>query len=156
MGDMTNLSVLPQLQNFCQLLVDVLRKQDFLTYFQKVSLVSSENGVVTLWVVSGFIRDNMSFRFSEAIQTAAKQVWTDMERVEIIVDENIDNPSYTQVIDCRKVFRGIQTKEKKEPTQINNQWSNCCYTQITIVHLSHLWPLIDLLEDLAKYFHDQV
>ncbi len=63
----------------------------------------------------------MSFRFSEAIQTAAKQVWTDMERVEIIVDENIDNPSYTQVIDCRKVFRGIQTKEKKEPAQINNQ-----------------------------------
>ncbi|MBP7806182.1 chromosomal replication initiator protein DnaA [Candidatus Gracilibacteria bacterium] len=131
---MTNLSVLPQLQNFCQLLVDVLRKQDFLTYFQKVSLVSSENGVVTLGVVSGFIRDNMSFRFSEAIQTAAKQVWTDMERVEIIVDENIDNPSYTQVIDCRKVFRGIQTKEKKEPTQINNQGKEVFSSRFDLNH----------------------
>ncbi len=139
MGDMTNLSVLPQLQNFCQLLVDVLRKQDFLTYFQKVSLVSSENGVVTLWVVSGFIRDNMSFRFSEAIQTAAKQVWTDMERVEIIVDENIDNPSYTQVIDCRKVFRGIQTKEKKEPTQINNQWKEVFSSRFDLNHFV-VWP----------------
>ncbi len=139
MGDMTNLSVLPQLQNFCQLLVDVLRKQDFLTYFQKVSLVSSENGVVTLWVVSGFIRDNMSFRFSEAIQTAAKQVWTDMERVEIIVDENIDNPSYTQVIDCRKVFRGIQTKEKKEPTQTNNQWKEVFSSRFDLNHFV-VWP----------------
>ena len=139
MGDMTNISVLPQLQNSRQLLVDVLRKQDFLTYFQKVSLVSSENGVVTLWVVSGFIRDNMSFRFSEAIQTAAKQVWTDMERVEIIVDENIDNPSYTQVIDCRKVFRGIQTKEKKEPTQINNQWKEVFSSRFDLNHFV-VWP----------------
>lgn len=118
---MTNLSVLPQLQNFCQILVDSLRKQDFLTYFQKMSLVSYENGVVTLGVVSEFIRDNMSFRFSEALQNAAKQVWADAEKVEIVVDQNIENPSHTQVIDCRKVFRGVQTKEKKEPTQVNNQ-----------------------------------
>lgn len=121
MGYMTNLSVLPQLQNFCQILVDSLRKQDFLTYFQKMSLVSYENGVVTLGVVSEFIRDNMSFRFSEALQNAAKQVWADAEKVEIVVDQNIENPSHTQVIDCRKVFRGVQTKEKKEPTQVNNQ-----------------------------------
>lgn len=76
----------------------------------------------------------MSFRFSDAIQTAAKQVWTDMERVEIIVDENIDNPSYTQVIDCRKVFRGIQTKEKKEPTQINNQWKEVFSSRFDLNH----------------------
>lgn len=139
MGDMTNLSVLPQLQNFCQLLVDVLRKQDFLTYFQKVSLVNSENGVVTLWVVSEFIRDNMSFRFSEAIQTAAKQVWTDMERVEIVVDQNIDNPSYTQVIDCRKVFRGIQAKDKKEPAQINNQGKEVFSSRFDLNHFV-VWP----------------
>ena len=60
---MTHLSVLPQLQNFCQLLVGVLRKQDFLTYFQKISIVECEGDTVVIGVVSEFIRDNMSFRF---------------------------------------------------------------------------------------------
>lgn len=115
---MTNLSVLPQLQQFCQLLVDSLRKQDFLTYFQKISLVRCEDGLLTLGVVSGFIRDNMSYRFSEILTLKAKEVWPDVVKVEIIVDSQIENPTYAQVIDCRKTFRGIQnTKEKKEVSQ---------------------------------------
>jgi len=134
MNCMTSLSALPQLQNFCQLLTESLRKQDFLTYFQKISLVSSESGVLTLGVVSEFIRDNMSFRFSEAIQAAAKQIWTDIEKVEIVVDQNIENPSYTQVIDCRKVFRGVQAKEKKEPAQINNQGKEVFSSRFDLNH----------------------
>jgi len=119
---MTQLTVLPQLQNFCQLLVGSLRKQDFLTYFQKISLVRCEWEVLTLWVVSEFIRDNMSFRFSEVLATNAKVVWPGVTTVEIVIDRNIENPSYTQVIDCRKVFRGVQnTKDKKEPVILNNQ-----------------------------------
>lgn len=119
---MTQLTALPQLQNFCQLLVGVLRKQDFLTYFQKISLVQCENGVLTLGVVSEFIRDNMSFRFSEVLVVTAKQVWPDVESIDIVIDHNIENPSYTQVIDCRKVFRSVNTaREKKEPTLPNNQ-----------------------------------
>ena len=119
---MTNLSILPQLQHFCQLLIENVRKQDFLTYFQKISLVSCEDGILTLGVVSEFIRDNMSFRFTESIQSAAKLVWVDVISVKIVVDSNIDKPSYTQVIDCRKVFRGLQnTKDKKESTVLDNQ-----------------------------------
>lgn len=57
----------------------------------------------------------MSFRFSEVLSSIAKQVWEDVQVVEIVVDRNIENPSYTQVIDCRKIFRSLQsTKEKKE------------------------------------------
>gem|GEM_PF-429808 len=119
---MTNLSILPQLQHFCQLLIESVRKQDFLTYFQKISFVSCEDGILTLGVVSEFIRDNMSYRFTESIQSAAKLVWADVTSVKIVVDSNIDNPSYTQVIDCRKVFRSLQnTKEKKESTVLDNQ-----------------------------------
>lgn len=137
---MTHLSVLPQLQNFCQLLVDALRKQDFLTYFQKISLVRCEEGVLTLWVVSGFIRDNMSFRFSEALTTAAKQVWTGVETVEIVVDQNIENPSYTQVIDCRKVFRALQnTKDKKESAVPNNQGREDFSSRFDLKHFV-VWP----------------
>jgi hypothetical protein len=84
--------------------------------------------------VSEFIRDNMSFRFSEAIHLAAKQVWGDIEKVEIVVDQNIENPSCTQVIDCRKVFRCIQSREKKEPTQINNQGKEVFSSRFDLNH----------------------
>lgn len=114
---MSHLSALPQLQSFCQLLVGVIRKQDFLTYFQKISLVQSDGDTLVLGVVSEFIRDNMSFRFWGILTSTAKQVWPEVVKIEIVVDKNIENPSYTQVLDCRKVFRGIQSqnlKEKKE------------------------------------------
>lgn len=118
---MTNLTALPQLQQFCQLLIDSLRKQDFLTYFQKISLVRCEDGTLTLGVVSEFIRDNMSFRFSEILATKAKEVWPEVIHVEIIVDSQIENPTYAQVIDCRKAFRGMQTTKDKKETIKENQ-----------------------------------
>jgi hypothetical protein len=49
--------------------------------------------------------------------STATQIWPDAKKIEIVVDKNIENPSYTQVLDCRKVFRGVQSqnlKEKKE------------------------------------------
>jgi chromosomal replication initiation ATPase DnaA len=64
----------------------------------------------------------MSFRFSEILLSNAILVWSEVTSVEIVIDKNIENPSYTQVIDCRKVFRGVQnTKDKKETTTLNNQ-----------------------------------
>lgn len=64
----------------------------------------------------------MSFRFSEVLVSTAKQIWPEVESLDIVIDRNIENPSYTQVIDCRKVFRNVNTaKEKKEPTLPSNQ-----------------------------------
>lgn len=120
---MSHLSALPQLQNFCQLLAGTIRKQDFLTYFQKISLIESEGDTVVLGVVSEFIRDNMSFRFGDILTSTARQIWPEAKKVDIVVDKNIENPSYTQVLDCRKIFRGVQTqnlKEKKEHVATQN------------------------------------
>jgi len=91
-----------------------MRKQDFLTYFQKISLVSHESDVVTIGVVSEFIRDNMSFRFADVLLVAAAEVWIGAQKIEIVVDSQIDNPTYSPVIDCRKVFKSSPSKEKPE------------------------------------------
>ncbi len=139
---MTHLSELPQLQNFCQLLIGALRKQDFLTYFQKISLVECQGETVVLGVVSEFIRDNMSFRFSDILTSTAVQVWPEAKKVEIVVDVNIENPSYTQVIDCRKVFRGVQTqntKEKKEQTIPAHQGKEDFSSRFDLNHFV-VWP----------------
>lgn len=57
----------------------------------------------------------MSFRFAEVLHSVAQEIWgTAIEKVEIVVDSQIENPSYTQVIDCRRLFRAHQNKEKAE------------------------------------------
>lgn len=109
-----------QLQTFSQLLAERMRKQDFLTYFQKISLVSQHVDSVVIGVVSEFIRDNMSYRFSEFLLQASRDVWgPEIARVEVVVDSQIENPSYTQMIDCRKLFRSSQNKEKVEVIEKN-------------------------------------
>jgi len=75
MEHMTTLSVITQLQSFSQLLAERMRKQDFLTYFQKISLVSQSSETVVIGVVSEFIRDNMSFRFADILRVVAREVW---------------------------------------------------------------------------------
>jgi chromosomal replication initiation ATPase DnaA len=112
---MTTLSAMTQLQGFTQLLAERMRKQDFLTYFQRISLVSQESDIVVIGVVSEFIRDNMSYRFSDFLLSAAKEVWGEtISNVSIVVDNQIENPSYAQAIDCRKLFKTSQNKEKIE------------------------------------------
>jgi len=90
-----------------------MRKQDFLTYFQKLSLVQFEDKKIILGVVSEFIRDNVSHRFSDVMLLAAREIWGEVESLEIIVDAQIENPTYTQVIDCRKTFKTSQVSQEK-------------------------------------------
>lgn len=72
---MTTISTITQLQSFSQMLSEKMRKQDFLTYFQKISLVSQAAEKVVIGVVSEFIRDNMSFRFADVLHSVAREVW---------------------------------------------------------------------------------
>jgi hypothetical protein len=79
---------------------------------------------VTLGVVSEFIRDNITFRFSDILLSSAREVWGEISECIVIVDAEIDNPSYSQVIDCRKIFRSTQKdapNTSKEAVATHNQ-----------------------------------
>lgn len=110
---MFSLADMTHLQSFSELLVQKMRKQDFLTYFQKLSLVSFEDKKITLGVVSEFIRDNISHRFSDILLTCAREIWGEVDALSIIVDNQIENPTYSQVIDCRKTFKTAQSSQEK-------------------------------------------
>ncbi len=115
---MTTLSDIAQLQKFSQLLGERMRKQDFLTYFQKISLVSQSTDIIVIGVISSFIRDNMSFRFGDILNSTAQEIWgPNIKKVDIIVDAQIENVSYTQVIDCRKTFRANQKEKESQPVE---------------------------------------
>lgn len=58
------------LQKVIALLSVEVRKQDFLTYFKKFSLLSTTEDSITLGVVSAFHRDNLTRKFSSDIEKA--------------------------------------------------------------------------------------
>lgn len=113
---MFSISDMTHLQSFSELLVQKMRKQDFLTYFQKLSLVQFEDKKLVLGVVSEFIRDNVAHRFSDVMLLAAREIWGEVEELEIIIDAQIENPTYTHVIDCRKTFKTSQSSQEKVKT----------------------------------------
>ncbi len=97
-------------------LATVLRKQDFLTYFKKISLLEQTPEKITFGVVSSFMRDNLAHKFSGDILTACQKHIPTLTNVDFCVDKNIDNPSNGDVVDCGIEYKELTTKKKKEET----------------------------------------
>lgn len=94
-----------------------IRKQDFLTYFKKFSLLATTDTTVTIGVVSSFHKDNLSKKFYDEIKTAIVGVNSSIEAVDFAVDERIDERPETEVIDCRLVHKSSEKQTKKEQVE---------------------------------------
>lgn len=94
-----------------------IRKQDFLTYFKKFSLIDVSGGTVVLGVVSSFHKDNLSKKFANEIKEAVLEQDRSIEMIDFVVDERIEMRPEEEVIDCRKLFSVSQKKTKKEQTE---------------------------------------
>ena len=91
-----------------------IRRQDFLTYFKKFSLISVTEDQVTLWVVSSFHRDNLASKFYEEIKGAIITIHPSIISVDIVVDDAIESKDETQVIDCRVSLKDQEKVTKKQ------------------------------------------
>ena len=107
----------PHLETAIKSLANTIRKQDFLTYFKKFTLVSVENTTVTIGVVSGFHRDNLIKKFHSDISSSIKEVNPDITAVVIIVDESIENLDAKSVIDCKMLLKETEKTTKKNQTE---------------------------------------
>jgi chromosomal replication initiation ATPase DnaA len=94
-----------------------IRKQDFLTYFKKFSLVAGTDTSVTLGVVSSFHKDNLSKKFYDEIKSAIITVMPSIEAIDFEVDERIDVRPEAEVIDCRLVHKSQEKQTKKEQVE---------------------------------------
>ena len=123
------------LKNILLNLIKDVKKQDFLVYFRKVSLIEYSDTKITIWVLSSFMKDNLEAKFYDQILKASKQELPTLEKVEFVLDKNIDNPSNTNTIDCWLLFKDssrktFKSKEKntvwetmKEKNSVNNRYS---------------------------------
>lgn len=102
-----------QLKNILTLILNDIKKQDFLVYFRKMSIVSVTPEKVTFWVLSNFMKENLHAKFYNLIKKAALEEFPWISDVEFVVDKNIENPSNTDVIDCAIFFKDFSKKSKK-------------------------------------------
>ncbi len=91
-----------------------IRKQDFLTYFKKFSLISVTDDSVTLGVVSAFHRDNIARKFYTEIKNAIQNICPSIVSVDIIVDDAIEVKTEEYVIDCRMSLKESEKVTKKQ------------------------------------------
>lgn len=102
------------LRKIVQAIAGNVKKQDFLTYFKKLSLLSRSENEIVLGVVSSFARDNLAHKFKNEVLAAVASVEPTISSVDFAVDSNIDNPSNANVVDCLKEYKELSTAKKKE------------------------------------------
>lgn len=91
-----------------------IRKQDFLTYFKRFSLMASSETSVTIGVLSSFHQDNLSKKFYTEVKSAITSIVSTIEVVDFIVDDSIEMRALDEVIDCRDMQRLSEKKTKNE------------------------------------------
>lgn len=106
------------LQNIVSNIITKIKKQDFLVYFRKISIVENTKDKVVFGVVSSFMKDNLEAKFYDEVLEATKELIPEVKEIEFRVDLNIDNPSNTNVIDCAGFYKeNTKSKSKKTSNQ---------------------------------------
>ena len=119
------------LKNILLNLIADIKKQDFLVYFRKISLIEQSETKLTLWVLSSFMKNNLEAKFYDTILTAAKKEIPTLERIEFNIDKNIENPSNINSIDCAKLFKE-SSRKAKTPTKTTTTVGNTIKEQKSV------------------------
>lgn len=97
-------------------LSQIIRKQDFLTYFKKFSLLEIRDDVIVIWVVSHFHRDNLLKKFDTDIRKTLIGMVPGVKDFTLEVDDTIESKK-EGVIDCRAIQRIGEKETKKEQVE---------------------------------------
>ncbi len=118
------------LKNIIRELTTRIRKQDFLTYFRRLSIVRHDDHKVVIGVVSGFVRDNVQHKFAEDILAAVRAVVPTVQSVEIVVDNTIDNRTLQpNSLDCHEEYKELNSRNKKKQEESMNDSTETIVTR---------------------------
>jgi len=103
------------LKNILISLISDIKKQDFLVYFRKMSILEIDEDSVIYGSVSTFMKDNIEAKFFNTLLLATqKEFWDNIKSISLKVDAEIDNPSNADSIDCTQFYKQSQKQTKKE------------------------------------------
>lgn len=121
-----------RLKNILINIIDDIKKQDFLVYFRKISIVDIKKTSINFWTVSWFMKDNLEAKFHNIVLTATKkEFWDNIKEITFLVDNNIDNPSNKDAIDCTKFYKEIK-KWYKNPVNSESHTSSSMQRKKTV------------------------
>lgn len=110
-----------KLKNILTHIIESVKKQDFLVYFRKISIIEIQDTKVIFGTVSSFMKDNLEAKFYKTVLEATqKELWEDINLIEFIVDSTIDNPSNTDAVDCQEFYKEIQKNSKLADKKLRN------------------------------------
>ncbi len=113
-----------KLKNIITEITKELKKQDFLVYFRKMSILEIKDNIITFGVESGFMKNNLEAKFIPKILKAAQKEDSDIVDIKLQIDDNIDVPSNPQVIDCSKFYKEAIKPTKKTKKTKRFVWPN--------------------------------
>ena len=111
-----------KLKNIITNLTKEVKKQDFLVYFRKMSILEIKDNVIKFGVESGFMKNNLEAKFMKELLSASQKEDSDIVAVELAVDDNIDVPSNTQVVDCTKFYKEATKTSKSTKNEKKLNW----------------------------------
>lgn len=105
-----------KLKNILTDIISTLKKQDFLVYFRKISIVEIGDDKIVFGTVSSFMKDNLEAKFHKILLKATQSEFGwNIESIEFVVDNTIDNPSNSDAIDCQNFYKeNTKTTKKAE------------------------------------------
>ncbi len=112
------------LKNIITQLTKEIKKQDFLVYFRKISILEIVDNKIIFWVESSFTKNNLEAKFLLQILKAAQTEDSNITNIELQIDDNIDVPSNTQVVDCSKFYKEATKPAKKTSIAKRAIWPN--------------------------------
>jgi len=101
-----------KLKNIITDIIENVKKQDFLVYFRKISILEVSDANITFWLISNFMKDNIEAKFYKQIFSSTQKEITTIKNIFFKIDVEIDNPSNKNVIDCALLYKE-HTKNKK-------------------------------------------
>jgi len=105
-----------KLQNIITYIIEDIKKQDFLVYFRKISILEISHTKIVIGVVSTFMKDNLEAKFYNQILLAVQKDSKEITSIEFKVDHDIDNPSNKNVIDCTSFYKENEKNKKSKST----------------------------------------
>ncbi len=146
-----------KLQSILEQLVKSIKRQDFLVYFRKMSILEIEDRKVVFGCFSDFMSSNLEAKFYDLILNITKEELENVVEIEFKVDNNIDNPSNKDVIDCAEFIKNsskktvISKKQKVENKKMESMISKKTdkYNRYSLSNFV-IWPDSQLAYSAAK------
>jgi len=121
--------------------IENIKKQDFLVYFRKISILELSDKSITFGVVSGFMKDNLEAKFYNTLLTSTQKELPNISNIKFQIDTNIDNPSNTDVIDCTAFYKE-DSKNKKLKTAPSKTSTQSTVSNNSVKDRYSLWNFV--------------